>query len=109
MTEQEKLRKRIELYNAWLNEKTLQYYSKESGKFVDTSIVNMPIEIMVVNGIWRVKPDLIKKVFRVGVMRGQFNTIYSFIVSCVEEEEESGKHPGFIKWLTDRIEYEVEV
>lgn len=55
---------------------------------------------------WRIKPDPVKGWYRVALM-GEGITYWTLPIDSDSEEERAPGLRYFIRWLTDRIEYEV--
>jgi hypothetical protein len=53
---------------------------------------------------YRVNPD--KKWCRIGLLRSADQTPYTIKISDVRDETMISTHVRFVRWLTDRIEYE---
>ena len=107
MTEQEKARKAAELLVAWADGKKLEHIAFFSNikdqVFIDYKD-NMSPEINSSNiECWRVKPEPIKQWYRVALLKCN-NEYYT----CTCNGDEKFKYNvGFVKWITERIEYEV--
>jgi hypothetical protein len=108
MTEQEKAKKTSELYAAWAEGKTLQWYCNQYDKFIDAEFVKCPKNICVGSVIWRIKPATKKQWYRVALIKDSCDEVCTDTVNNYIAEKITGTSPEFVKWLTDRIEYEVE-
>jgi hypothetical protein len=54
---------------------------------------------------WRVKPDL--SWYRVALYGCVYGDLVTFVTGDTEEEAKMEKEKHFVRWLTDRISYEV--
>lgn len=58
---------------------------------------------------YRIAPEIRKRKFRVAYMKTPLGEGYTTLADHEYEEKTLESHPHFVKWLTPRIEYEVEV
>lgn len=66
----------------------------------------LPFEMTITGAAnYRIKPEPKKQWYRVAKMRG--NLFYTTTADNDRDERNMEGHPYFVRWLTDRIEYEL--
>jgi len=104
MTEQEKARKAAELLTAWADGKTLQL--KTGSVYIDFILNEIPdFKVKDIND-WHIKPEPKKQWYRVALMQNESFFTVTTNSENAEHLLENSDHFG--KWLTDRIEYELQ-
>jgi len=82
--------------------KTIQHLS--DGEWIDLSQVLFCNEDA---SEYRIKPEPKKGWYRVALCANTFNGVRVVYTTTVESEVDELDVPDFIKWLTDRVEYEL--
>jgi len=108
MTEQEKARKAAELLTAWSDGKKIQILSAQG--WIDYTLEQQPTVSSNHLNEWRLKPEPVKQWYRVALFRkGMIRKMKcdAFIANDRDTEFSFENHFDFVKWITDRIEYEL--
>lgn len=108
MTEQEKARSVAELLAAWADGKALQFISSvlDGGVWSDYKDSTIPVNLIYSNiNNWRIKPNVKKEWCRIAFLNDA-----SLVIAHNETQEIFwSERVKFLRWITDRIEYEYEV
>ena len=91
---------------AWAEGRPIQYkYPADSWVTLETETLSI-IDFSTRAGVeWRVKPDL--PWYRVALYGCVYGDLVTFVTGDTEEEAKMEKEKHFVRWLTDRISYEV--
>lgn len=103
----EEAKRRAELYQALADGKTLQ----ELSKYRDWIDLKPEISMQALRSEYefqlRIKPEPKKQCYRVGLYQNTLGNFAPVIMMSEGSEREFEKSSGFVRWLTDRIEYEL--
>ena len=104
MTEQEKARKAAELLVAWADGKKIQILLEQG--WIDYTFHHQPAVSIIDLKKFRLKPEPIKQWYRVALFKYDDDFLTQVADNGADENDYEG-NINFVKWLTDRIEYEV--
>lgn len=93
--------KHAEFIKAWADGETIQYFNLAKQEWVDCAY-NRPIWNS--EDSYRIKPE--KKWYRVALYRGT-DSNWATCANSEPTEKEMEKQLSFVRWLTDRVEYDV--
>lgn len=95
--------KHADVIIAWANGETVQVRSRVTGEWVDLEFTTPTLN----DEEYRIKPKVVIQRGRVALMRDGYRNFIRTSPTELHALKMEG-HPGFIRWLTDWIEYEVE-
>ena len=107
----EEAKRRAELYQALADGKTLQIREVINGGEERWSDVDYPIALFLIDkregDKFRIKPEPKKQSYRVGLYQNTLGNFVPVIMISKDSEIELEKSSSFVRWLTDRTEYEL--
>ena len=112
----EEAKRRAELYQALADGKTLQVsrlvQGSELKKFGwcdldERDSFELLGSTIIHHDKVRIKPEPRKQSYRVGLFENSFGNFTPVLMASIDMEAVGEKSIGFVKWLTDRIEYEL--
>lgn len=98
--------KNADVIKAFADGKEIQFRSGAEYSWINVDSAHLYATLLSPNGggEFRIKPDVVKGWYRVALTQGNCTETADEWLS----EEKLEKSSDFIRWLTDRVEYEVE-